>query len=273
MRKLIYILFYLISLFVVQKAKADWPVGKGRTLVSTSLSYLNSSKYFNSSGKVVSFGNTDKFQSSVIAVNLIHGITRTVDFSLSAPFVKQDIITNGIQQSNTGLTDIVAGFSFHFPSTERKRHLTLKAMVIVPAYENNEGPSLGYASKGIQGAINYSFTPFKESFGVVEASYTRFLDFEDGPNQYRGSVSFGKSLNKYSTLTFNYAHLVSNSINTNFNPNLSNNKNFSSGSINIAYGRKLTRTITPYIQGFYTLYGTNAGMTIGAAFFVLIRFP
>lgn len=252
---------------------ADWPVGKGRTTLIATYSYLNSSKYFDANGKVVSFGNNDQFQSHFIGLTAIHGISRRVDFIMNVPFVKQEIITNGKHQTSFGVTDITAGFSYHFPSEDYNRHLTLKAMVIVPAYENINEPFLGYASRGFSGAINYSFSPAKDFFCILEGGYTRYIDTDDGPSQLKGMFTLGKSLDKYSLLTFNFSHMASKSINTNFNTNLSTNKNLTSGTINIAYGRKLTRTITPFIQGLYTLYGTNAGVNLGATFFIIFKFP
>jgi protein XagA len=265
--------FIFVLLQVSLYCKADWPIGKGRSTLIASYNYYHTNKNFNRQGKIENFAQGDRFISHFSSLSFIHGISRRLDMNVSVPFIAQDLITSGIQQKSSDLGDIVLGLSYHFPSEEFKKHFTIKAAVIVPGYSNDKQPAIGYGSKGIQAAINYSFSPFKDAFSVIESSYTRFLDFEDGPDQYRQSATLGVALNKYSLVTFSFAHQISQSINTNFNPNPQATKNFNSGTLTATYGRKLTRTISPYIQGFYTLYGNNVGQGIGASFFVIIKIP
>lgn len=253
--------------------RADWPVGKGRTSLIASYNYFYSSKYFDANGKLASFNPGDKFQSHFYGLTMVHGLGRRLDVVANLPFIAQDQVSNGIRKTNSGVGDISVGLAYHFPSAEFQKHLTIKAQVIIPTYENNKTPELGYASKGLQATVNYSFTPIKQSFAVIEGSYTRFIDYAEGPNQYRGAFTFGRSLNKYSLVTFNFAHQMSESANTVFNPNPQATRNFSSGLLTFAYGRKISRTVTPYLQGAYTLYGKNIGLGMSASIFLVMKLP
>jgi protein XagA len=267
------IIILLITICSVLPTKADWPVGKGRTSLILSYGFFYSSKYFDSTGKVAKFTPGDNFKSHTIGLTALHGITRRLDLSVSVPFIMQDLITNGKRETNSGIGDVTVGLALHFPSELYKRHLTVKAGFIVPAYENINTPYLGFASKGFQGAINYSFTPAPQSFAVIEGTYTRYIDYSDGPEQIAGSATFGKQLNKYSMVTFTFNHQISTSTNTGFNQNVLVNKNFNSGRVTMAYGRRLTRTITPFVQAFYTLYGTNMGIGFGGNLFFIVKLP
>lgn len=263
----------LFALGMALLAKADWPVGKGRTSLIMSYGFFYSSKYFDSVGKVAQFNPGDNFISHTIGVTALHGLGRRLDLVVGAPIVIQELQNGGIKESNAGVGDVSVGLSVHFPDQLHKRHLTLKGAFIAPAYQNNKTPYLGFGSKGFQAAINYSFTPSSKSFAVIEGAYTRYIDFVDGPEQLSATATFGKQLSKYSMVTFAFNHHISNSTNTQFNQNVLLNKNFTSGRLTIAFSRKLTRTITPFIQGFYTLYGTNMGIGFGGNLFFIIKFP
>lgn len=267
------IIILLLIIIIVIPSRADWPVGKGRTSMILSYGFFYSSKYFDSTGKIAKFTPGDNFKSHTIGLTALHGITRRLDLTVGIPFIMQDLVNNGKRETNSGFGDVSIGLALHFPSELYKRHLTLKANIIIPAYENVNTPYLGFASKGFQGAINYSFTPAPQSFAILEGTYTRYVDYSDGPEQIGATATFGKQLNKYSMVTFSFNHQVSNSISTNFNQNVLVNKNFTSGRLTMAYGRRITRTITPFIQGFYTLYGTNMGIGFGGNLFFIIKLP
>ncbi len=267
------ILFLFISLLLCLSSKADWPVGKGRTNVIASYNYFYSSKFFDANGKLTSFNLGDKFQSHFFGLTFLHGVTRRLDFVANLPYVSQNLINNGASLKNAATGDVTIGFAYHFPSAEFQKHLTIKVSAIIPTYKNIKTPDIGYASKGVMLGMNYSFTPIKNAFAVIEGTYTRYIDLAEGPNQYKAGLTFGKSINKYSMVTFNFSHQISKSINTVFNPNPQANKSFTSGLFTIAYGRKITRTITPYIQGAYTLYGTNIGLGLSVSAFIIVKIP
>lgn len=254
-------------------AFADYPIGKKRTAITGTFNYFYSSKYFNDQGKLISNNPGDYFQASSYSLNISHGLSRRVDMSVTIPFASQTLVNGNNSETKSGVTDINLGLSVHFPSVDYKRYFTIRGSVGIPGYQNNQTPYLGYASKSVMLGANYSFTPYKNGFAIVEFIYSRFLDAQDGPNQYRAVITMGKMYNKHTSVTASLSHQVSQSVNTAFNPNLQLNKNFNAATFNLSVGRKLNRMITPTIQAYYTLLGKNAGLGMGANIFVTVRLP
>jgi len=263
----------LLMLGSIQQVKADYPIGKKRTAITGTYNYFYSNKFFDASGKLVNNAPGDYFQATSYSLNVSHGLGRRVDLSVTVPFAKQTLVSGSNSESKSGITDVNVGLSFHFPSIDYRRYFTLRASVGIPAYQNNQTPYLGYASKSILLGANYSFTPYKNGFAIIEFVYARFLDSQDGPNQYRGVLTLGKMYNKHTSVTASISHQVSQSVNTAFNPNLQLNKDFNAATLNLSVGRKINRTITPTIQAYYTLLGRNAGLGMGANIFVTVRLP
>lgn len=265
----------LLAFISLQKEiYANYPIGRGRTAVITTYNYFASSQYYDTTGKLVKYPPGNRFQSKTLMFNLVHGINRNLDFSLNAPILRQEMITGPYMQSNTGLGDINMSLSFHFPDLLYKKYFTIKTGVIIPTYTNNDStPQLGYSSKAFQLSANYSFSPFKNGFGIVDFGYTRFLDDKEGPNQYTGSLIVGKIFNKYTTVTLNYSHQLSISTDKKFNQNVMVNKNFYGGNLSLSVGRRLTRSISATVQVFHTMYGKNMGIGTGASCFFTISLP
>ena len=275
MRNYLVICILMMMMLSTSTVRADYPIGKGRTAIIGTYNYYYSNKYFNDAGKIVNYAAGDNFQSHGMSINFAHGIGRNVDIILSVPFAIQNFTGSGIKSNNAGLTDINMGLSFHFPSVNYQKYFTIKVNGIIPAYSNQDStkPFLGYASKGASIALNYSFSPFNDGFAIVEAAYTRFFDNVDGPNQYRINASLSKMLNQNTSLNFSFAHQISQSDNISFNPNFSVNKNFSGGTLSVGLSKRITRTITPAVSAFYTLYGKNLGLGVGANFTLIVRMP
>ncbi|OYZ01608.1 MAG: hypothetical protein B7Y37_05455 [Sphingobacteriia bacterium 28-36-52] len=257
----------------VNSAFADYPIGKKRTAITGTFNYFYSSKYFNDQGKLISNNPGDYFQASSYSLNISHGLGRRVDLSVTIPFAVQTLVNGANSETKSGVTDVNLGLSVHFPSLDYKRYFTLRGSVGIPAYQNIQTPYLGFASKAVMLGANYSFTPYKNGFAIVEFVYSRFLDSQDGPNQYRAVITMGKMYNKHTSVTASLSHQVSQSVNTAFNPNLQLNKNFNAATFNLSVGRKINRMITPTIQAYYTLLGKNAGLGLGANIFVTVRLP
>lgn len=267
---ILYIFFMLSS---INSAFADYPIGKKRTAITGTFNYFYSSKYFNDQGKLISNAPGDFFQASSYSLNISHGLGRRVDMNVTIPFTSQTLVSGNNSESKSGVTDLNIGLSVHFPSSDFKRYFTIRGGLGIPGYQNTQTPYLGYASKAVTLGANYSFTPYKNGFAIIDFIYSRFLDAEDGPNQYRAVITLGKMYNKHTSVTASLSHQVSQSDNTTFNPNLQLNKNFNVATFNLSVGRKITRIITPTIQGYYTLLGKNAGLGLGVNIFVTVRLP
>lgn len=252
---------------------ADWPIGKHRTTVIPTYTYFNSSKYYDSSGKAISFGKGDHFISHTFNIYMAHGLARRLDFILNIPYTFVSSSFNNVTLSKSGIGDCYLGLAYHFPAKDLKSFVTTKALFILPGYQNLSEPYLGFASKGFQLAANYSFNPVKNTFCIIEGTYTRYFDEATGPNQYGYNLTGGTMFGQYNYVTANFSGIISSSSDKGFNTNLLTNKDFSYGKISLAYGRKITRIATPYIQGFYTLYGHNSGVGLGGSLFVIFKLP
>lgn len=265
---------FALLLFLLQgpAAFADYPVGKGRVNLILSYNNLSTRKFFDREGKLNSYGPGEKFISHSYNINFLYGISRNVDFFISAPWVNQTLKAPQFSDQNQGVGDITAGFSYHVPSAEYKSYFSVKAHAIIPGYKNIETPFLGYSLAGAQLGINYSFAPFKSGYCIVEAFYVRYFDV-DGPNQFRGSFIIGKMLDQYTPLTFSYTHTSSWSGDITFNPNTVLNKDFYSGNIGLSIGRRISRVITPSVTANYTVYGRNMGQGIGLSAMLAFRLP
>ena len=271
MMKRIAIVFFLIIFY--NQLMADWPIGKHRTTLIPTYTYFRSAKFYDSSGKVISFGSGDQFVSNTFSLFMAHGISRRLDFIVNLPYSSVRSSFNGVSQSKSGFGDAQIGFALHFPSKDLKQFFTTKAIFILPLYQNLKEPYLGFASKGIQLAVNYSFNPLPQTYLITEAYYTRYFDEVTGPNQFGYSITGGTMFLDYNYISANLAGVISSSSDKGFNTNLLVNKDFSYGKISLAYGRKIFRNITPYVQGFYTIYGKNAGVGYGVSLFAIIKLP
>jgi len=252
---------------------ADWPVGKHRTSLIATYTYFRSAKFYDSTGKVISFNKGDHFTSNTFNIYMAHGLSRRLDFLINLPYTFVSSSSNNVTLNRSGIADCSLGFAYHFPAKDLKSFVTTKAMFIFPGYQNITEPYLGFASKGFQLAANYSFNPVKNTFCVIEGTFTRYFDQSTGPNQFGYNLTSGTMFGQYNYITGSFSGIVSSSSDKGFNTNLLINKDFSYGKISLAYGRKISRIATPYVQGFYTLFGRKSGVGLGASLFVIFKLP
>lgn len=267
-----FIILLLLSCFS-NTARADWPVGKKRLNLTPSFTYYSTSRIYDADGKIKLSDNNGKFLSKTFALYGVAGLSRRVDLIFNVPisFVTASDIYQ--KERKTGVGDVTVGFAYHTPSKDLKSFFTTKALLILPVYSNVTTPYLGYGSKGIQLAANYSFNPKKKTYIVMEGTYARYFNEKDGPNQYGLNLNYGIELPKSQIVSFSFNHLTSSSADKTFSSNLNINKDFMFGKISGAYGKKISRTITPFVQLFYTIYGRNSGQGLGGTMFVSIKLP
>jgi len=269
-------LAFLLMIFVLgfsQLAKADWPVGKHRMILTPSYTYSQSTKYFNADRQVENSPFSGKFSSHTMSMYGVVGIGRKTDFVFNVPFASvtsQNILD---KFTHAGVGDTYLGFSFHTPAKDLKKYLTIKAGVIIPMYSNTTEPYLGLGSKGFFIGSNYSFNVKKKTFAIIEGMFTRFIDQQDGPNKLNVNLIYGMELPKSTLLIFTLNHENSYSADKTFTANLNANKDFMFGSLAVAYGKKISRTLMPTVKAFYTIYGRNAGQGVGLSVGMAIKIP
>lgn len=267
------LLSFITFIFFYQYCFADWPVKKKRIQLIATYSYYHSSSYFNNKGTIVSLTQGNKYVSHYFGLYTMYGITDRLDLLVNIPIANQRLTAAGIRSTTTGIADMYIGFAYHFPSENLKKFITLKGSFILPGYQNISTPSLGYASKGYQLGIAFSFNPSPKTYIGAEANYTKYLDQVSGPIQYFFSSTLGYYLNDFEKITFNFSHQLSTSSDNSFSTNLTTNKDFLVGRMTVGYGRKITRTITPYLQFYFTPYGYNTGSASGFSMYTIIKIP
>jgi hypothetical protein len=264
---------FLLSVCLVQVCYADWPVKKKRWIMIPTYSYYHSNKYFDKQGKINPLSNGDHYVSHYFGLFTSYGLSDRLDLLVNIPIVNQRLTSSSVLSTKTGIGDMSIGLAYHFPSEDFKKYLTLKGALIIPAYHNFYSPYLGYAEKGIQLGLTYSITPNKQTYLTAEANYTRYLDQVNGPTQYYFAGTCGYSINPFEKLVFSVSHQLSKSSDNSFNPNLAVNKDFMLGKLSVSYGRRISRTVTPYAQFLFTPYGSNTGSSFSISLYAIIKIP
>ncbi len=273
MNKLLLSLWMFLILGFTQVAKADWPVGKHRMILTPSYTYSRATKYFNADKRIENNPFGGKFASNTMSLYGVVGLGRKTDLVFNVPFTSvssQNILD---KQTHAGVGDSYIGLSFHTPAKDLKKYFTVKLGAIIPLYSNTKEPYLGLGSKGFFIGANYSFNVKKKTFAIIEGIFTSFIDQPDGPNKLNLNLIYGIELPKSNLLIFTLNHENSYSADKTFTANLNANKDFMFGSAGVTYGKKISRTIMPSVKAFYTIYGRNAGQGIGVAFSMAIKIP
>ena len=267
------ILIIFIVIFCCKSSFADWPAGKKRTTLIATYTYFRSSKIYDSTGKLYSLGKGNFFVSNSINLYMVHGLARRLDLIANVPFSYITSSLNSVKTNKSGIGDCMIGLAYHIPFNFLKNYFTAKALYIFPAYQNTSQPYLGFGSHAYEFSLNYSFNPIKHTFCVIEGNYTHYFDDVTGPEQFGYALTAGTMFLDYNFLTAGLTGTKSESIDKTFNSNLLINKDFQYSKLSLAYGRKISRIATPYIQGFYTIHGKDAGKGYGVSLFVIFKLP
>lgn len=269
-------IFILAFLFLLSFTccLADWPVKRGRVQLIPTYSMYYSTGSFDSKGNMTSLSNDgDHFQSNYYGLYTMYGITDRLDLLVNTPLISQNSVYSGYKFKKSGLGDMSVGLAYHIPSQNLKTFLTLKGAFIFPGYNNTVAPFLGYSSRAFQLGASLSSNPNAKTFLGTEVSYTRYFDEGTGPSQYLFSGTFGYYFDKWDKLTFNFTHQLSLSSDNSFSSNLAINRNFTMGKVTLGYSRRITRTLTPSLQFYFTPYGFNTGIGRGINLFMIIKLP
>jgi protein XagA len=273
-KKLLSILMTLLLIGISMETRADWPVGKHRMALTPSYTYSTSKRFFNSNGQLENSPFDGRYTAQTIGLYGVVGIGRNTDFIFNVPLEYVTSKNAFDKISKFGVGDLISGIAFHSPSQDLKKYFTVKMGVIIPLYSNVNEPYLGLGSKGAFIGANYSFNVKKNTFAIVEGVFTRFFDQQDGPNQFNVNLIYGMELPKSNLLIFTLNHETSSSADKNFSAiNQNANKDFMFGTFAASWGKKISRTLTPSIKIFYTIYGRNAGQSLGVSLSTTIKIP
>lgn len=269
--------FFLLVIFLLFSFTicfADWPVKRGRLQLVPTYSMYHASNYFNSYGRITSQANTgDHYTTNYFGLYSMYGISDRLDLLINIPLISQKSVFSGNTLRKFGLGDLSVGLAYHIPSLNLKNFFTIKGAFIFPGYQNAVSPYLGYASKAFQLGAAYSYNSIDKVFIDADAYYTRYFDEDTGPSLFSLGGTLGYYLDKWDKILINLTHQVAISSDKNFSNNLAVNKYFTDGRITLGYSRRITRTITPSAQFYFTPYGYNAGAGTGILLSCVIRFP
>lgn len=263
----------IVLLVFLQEARADWPIGKGRTTLLPGYTFFYSASNYNRSRKRTPFPSGNYFETHIANLSLNHGLGRSLDLLVNVPYVIQRSVNKDHIIGNSGLGDVSVGLAKHFSSSDQHRHFTAKALFMMPMYQKDSAVSLGYSSRAYSLEVNYSFAAGKAAFVIAQAAHTHYFDNPEGPKQYTYTATYGRKFNMFSLATISFMHQESVSSNTSFNPNLFANTSYTSGRVTLSYGRRITRTIMPMLNISSVVYGKNAGGGIGVGLSFITRLP
>jgi hypothetical protein len=263
----------ILLCLVSSAANADWPIGKGRMILTPSYAYASASRMFDANGGIVAVPNSGKFTINTLSLYGAAGLSRKTDVIFNIPMASIASSSIFAKDKKSGVGDIFVGMAFHFPVKELTSYFTLKTAIILPVYSNVTMPYLGYASKGAFVGASYSFNVQKKAYAIVEGVYTRYFDDLEGPNQYNLNLIYGVELGGSNNLSFSFNHITSVSDNKTVSSNLIINKDFMYGSLSASFGKKISRTLLPTVKTFYSVYGRNAGQGLGVAAILSIKIP
>ncbi len=268
------ILSSLLLIGFSMETRADWPVGKHRMALTPSYTYSTSKRFFNTNSQLESSPFEGRYTNQTIGIYGAIGVGRNTDFMFNVPlnFITSKNLYDKVNK--VGVGDLITGFAFHTPSKDLKKYFTIKAGIIIPLYSNVTEPYMGFGSKGAFIGTNYSFNVKKNTFAIVEGVFTRYFDQQDGPNQFNVNLIYGMELPKSNLLIFTLNHQTSSSADKNFSAaNQAANKDFMFGTLSGSWGKKISRTVTPSLKVFYTIYGRSAGQSLGFSLSATIKIP
>lgn len=281
MRKFYTIILLVLLVGSVKSAYAGFPIGKYRGLVIPSFNYYTSKDTWDAQGHKLTGKPGTGFTSYSAGLYFGYGITRRLDLlvNVSAP-LQQSKYRNDkdslVSLQSSGLGDMQVGLSYNIFNFNYTSFLSVVGSAIVPLYNNNnKAVALGYGVGGADLKLTYTGsitgTLLKGSYFNLEVGGRRYFDTQ-GPNVLIYTASLGFALGKRNQISFEGSGQNSYSINKEFNPNLSVNRDYSfiKGAVN--YGHTFTRRFYVFATGFYTLEGRNTGIGYGGSIQTIFRF-
>jgi len=275
MKKTYTLLFvFLLSIACTSKVFAGWPVGKKRFMVGTSFYTYFSSNYWDRNGTFHK-NNPNKFSSYSAGVFIDYGISRKLDVIANLPASYQIVKQSTSTINNVGVSDLQAGLSYAFWNYHLKNYITGYAGLIAPLYAQRINQTLGYAFYGTELRLsntgNFDLGSHAAYYNV-DADFRRYMS-DVGPTQFNYMGTFGYYLNKYNQVLIDVAGTLSSSSYKdqaigNYSGSTYDYRNL---RVQLDYGYTVSRRVSVYASGFYTVSGFNIGQAYGTSLQLLLR--
>lgn len=270
-------LFLILSIILLFHTNmyAGFPVGKGRTVLSLAYNYYHSNSNFDINGHIQKSKHGDYFDSHYLSLYVAHGISRKLDIFAAIPYVYEASRNDSIYLSRGSFADCLLGFSLTKMNKSFNKFTSFKLAGIWPLYHGVKPLAISYGATGVDFTINYTYTPKTmktKGYFMLEGSYRHYFTTE-GPDQFLFDIGRSFTINHFNYIICDLSGTISSSINksTIVNPVLS--KDFSYLEAKLTIGRRMNRTLTLYLEGFYTPIGRNTGVGLGGVFVSVWKLP
>ncbi len=271
-----YFVVLLIALVTPFKTFAGWPIGKYRDLVIPSFSYYTQTDHFDAKGNQIKGAPGTGFTSFSTSLYVGYGITRTLDFIVTIPFLyTQNTLAPGNTITNQGAGDMVAGLSYNLVNFNYVRFLSVQVSGIVPLYSNTNGFSaLGFGDLGSEVKLmfcgNLPKSIFDKGYFNAELAYRRYYSSQ-GPDQVSFLGTIGYPVTKHSQVSLDLLLFRSYSSDKVYNPNFFAERDFAFFKPSLNFGHTFTRRFSLFAGGYYVPFGLNTGVGSGGSVLAVFK--
>jgi len=269
-----FLILILIGVFH-NESYAGFPVGKGRTVLSLAYNYYHSTKNFDINGHIYKDKPGDYFDSHYFSMYVAHGISRKLDIYAALPFVAEQSRNDSIYRSRNAFADCMIGFSFTKMNKSFNKFTSFKLAGIWPLYKGVTPLAVSYGATGLDFTINFTSTPKsmkKKGYFLLEGSYRHYFT-KEGPDQFLFDIGRSFTINHFNYITFDVTGTFSSSLNKSAVVIPVISKDFSYIETKLTVGRRISRILTLYLEGFYTPLGRNTGLGLGGVFVSVVKLP
>ena len=268
-------LLIILFVFLAKQTYAGFPVGKGRWVYSFAYNYAYSGSSFDSNWHNHPYKSGTYFSSQTYSLYITHGISRKVDVFALIPYVTEVAKYDSITLTRSDFADALLGLTYSRINKTFNKTYSFKLAGIFPLYSGTNPLPMGYGSNGIDFTFNYTNSPKRlrnKGYYLLSTSLRHYFA-DDGPNQLLLTIERYYAINKFNYFIWALNGAFSTSINTNTQLAHISNKDFDFIQGKLSYGRRVRRNLTLFLEGYYTPFGRNTGLSYGGVLMAILRVP
>lgn len=165
-----------------------WLQSKGDVLLSPSLSHYFTDSKRDENGVKSKFDENGFYENYVYKLYLAAPIlANKISFIANIPYVQSAFENNTFYSSNNELGDMELGAKIHLKKVGDYHYLMGAFTTVIPLYNNNKGPFLGFDKFGTEVSINISgnskWLNINKNYHQVEFGIKTF--YNNGPYQFK----------------------------------------------------------------------------------------
>jgi protein XagA len=269
--------FVAVIILLCQQAFAGFPIGKGRGMIVPSYNFYSAQGFWDRNRAYTQYPNNGRFNSHYFGLFGGFGLSRNMDFIFNVPLVGQVRTENNLLRSNWGLGDASFGLKYFLSHFDEQSHLSIAGSLIVPLYQNNQEPFIGFQKFGAEVKLCYAGSTnkwYRNPYWDMEIGFRQFFD-QFGPTQVFANVTGGIPVSDKVKIsgTLGFVNSQSSDPNQLFNfNNLFANKQFDFVRATAAMGYVINDRTSIWGNIFMDLTGSNIGRGRGFSLFAVIKF-